>query len=191
MKFELKKSFNNQVFLRYFHPNETLIKLYLKGKTSTDKISFEELFGLIFQKLAPMHQIKKISKDGKKIEGPPEAECFLRKGKFQPVEFKLESRGGNKKVTSVHHLATFEPDFQQLQQKIRKEIGCSVTLNELESTAAGASMIPTNEFVLGVQGNQITQIAELLKSKIKIKCTYSLLSYKFQFLLKRWTRNSA
>ncbi len=140
-------------------------------------MSFEGLFNMVFQKMTPMHQIKKCFK-GSTQQQQQAADCFLRKGKFQPVEFKLESRGGNKKVTTVHNLATFEIDFQQLQQRIRKELGCSVTLNELENSSAGSSMIQTNEHIVCVQGNQIYQIEEILKSSF----LFIMIFFNFYFL---------
>lgn len=144
---------------KYFIPNVILTKLFLKKANAEEKIRFDEFFGIMFQKMTSMHQIKRIFKD-KKIE---DTAYFLRKGKYQPVEFKLESRGGNKKVTTIHNLATFEIDFQQLQQKLRKEIGCSVTLNEVENVSAGASMIQTKDYIVNIQGNQICQIANILR----------------------------
>ena len=146
---------------KYFVVNEKLAKAFLKKTDVEEKMSFETLWTTVFQKLSPMHQIKRVFKD-KKLE---DNSFMLRKGKYQPVEFKLENRGGNKKVTSIHNLATFELDFQQLQQRLRKEIGCSVSLVELENPSAGASMYQVKEHIVSVQGNQITPIADLLKCK--------------------------
>lgn len=87
---------------------------------------------------------------------------MLRKGKYQPVVFKLESRGGNKKVTSISNLATFEIDANQLQSKLRKDIGCSVSVSFENETASATSA--TNDYVIDVQGNQINSIADILKS---------------------------
>ena len=150
---------------RYFLPDETLVKLFLKKSNADNKLTFEEVFAIIFQKLTPMHQIKRVFKD-KKIDN---SSTMLRKGKFHPVEFKLESRGGNKKVTTVHNLATFQVDFQQLQQKLRKIIGCAVTLDEVKTPSAGASMIQTHEYIIGVQGNQICQIADIFRDELGIQ----------------------
>lgn len=146
---------------KYFAPNEKLTKAFLKKSDAEEKMTFETLWTTVFQKLTPMHQIKRIFKD-KKLE---DNSSMLRKGKYQPVEFKLENRGGNKKVTSVYNLATFEMDFQQLQQKLRKDIGCSVSLVEQENPSPGASMYQAKEHIVQVQGNQITSIADLLKCK--------------------------
>lgn len=146
---------------KYFVPNEKLTKAFLKKAAAEEKMTFETLWTTVFQKLTPMHQIKRVFKD-KKLE---DNSSMLRKGKYQPVEFKLENRGGNKKVTSVHNLATYEMDFQQLQQKLRKDIGCSVSLVEQENPSPGASMYQSKEHIVQVQGNQVTSIADLLKCK--------------------------
>lgn len=104
-----------------------------------------------------MHQIKKIFSD--KVER--QQEPVIKKGKFHPIEFKLESRGGNKKVTSVYNLSEFDIDSNYLQSFLRKEIGCSVSISEALGAASSS-----NEFVLSVQGNQIFHVSEILKSKI-------------------------
>ena len=59
-----------------------LTKLFFKGKY-LDRVTFEELFGIIFSKLSPMHQIKKVFSDSSAQN------LSIKKGKFQPVEFKL------------------------------------------------------------------------------------------------------
>jgi len=131
-----------------------LIKTFFKNKQSDSLVTFDELFSVIFSKLSPTHQIKR--DDNQEI-------VTLKKGKFQPVEFKLESRGGNKKVTCVYNLAPFDLDQQILQNKIKKVIGCSVTINEASMTAPS-----NNDYVVCVQGNQIFQVSELLKSSYLI-----------------------
>jgi len=144
---------------KFFVPNDDILKAFLKKSNAEEKMTFEELFGHVFEKFPIMHQIKRVYSD-KKIE---DTSCLLRKGKYQPVEFKLENRGGNKKMTTVYNLATFEIDFQQLQHKLRKEIGCSVTLTEVETPSAGASMIEVKEYLVNIQGNQINQISNILR----------------------------
>lgn len=120
---------------------------------------FDELFGIIFSKMGQMHQIKKVYSD--KVER--DQNLVIKKGKFQPIEFKLENRGGNKKVTNIYNLSEFDLDPNNLQSILRKEIGCSVSVNE----PLGASQ-SLNEFVLSIQGNQIHQASEILKSRISI-----------------------
>jgi len=164
---------------KYFIPNEDLVKIFLKKSNAEEKMTFEELFGHIFQKIPVMHQIKRVYKD-RKIEDPS---YLLRKGKFQPVEFKLENRGGNKKMTTVHNLATFEIDFQQLQQRLRKEIGCSVTLAEVETASVGASMIEAKEYVVNIQGNQINQIANILRGEFYCRSAYNKKFVNFIFVV--------
>jgi translation initiation factor 1 (eIF-1/SUI1) len=138
---------------KYLKLDDLLIKAFYKNKMpSNTEPAFEELFTFIFSKMSPMHQIKLDT---------PTANPIVRKGKFQPVEFKLESRGGNKKVTCVYNLAAFELDTNVLQTKIKKILGCSVTVNE-----AGAAAAASEDFVLGVQGNQIYQVSDILKSRV-------------------------
>lgn len=135
--------------------NELLQKIFVKNK-SIEKIKFDELFSVIFSKMSPMHQIKRVSLDKKNID----SEAVYLKGKFQPVEFKLESRGGNKKVTNIHNLSAFDLDPNVLQSILRKEIGCSVSINETAAACATAS----HEYVISIQGNQIKAASELLRS---------------------------
>ena len=139
---------------RFLQLNDLIGKIFVKNK-QVEKFSFEDFFVAVFAKLAPMHEIRKMSRERKEVLG----ESMLLKGKFQPVEFKLESRGGNKKVTSVHYLSAFGVDFQSLQSEIRKKIGCSVSLIEPGEAASNT------ETVICVQGNQIIPISEFLNSK--------------------------
>lgn len=157
-------------------------------------VTFEELFSNLFAKMTHMHQIKRSSAPLSSSNPINIVQTQIRKGKFQPIEFKLESRGGNKKMTAVSRLAPFLIDMDELKTKIRKLIGCSVTVNELESSsvtictttttataATGAGAAANNDekplinsststvtelnFILYVQGNQIYQVSEILKSK--------------------------
>ncbi len=107
--------------------------------------------------MSPMHQIRRVYADKK--ERPNEPEWPMFKGKFQPIEFKLEQRGGNKKVTNIFNLSVFNLNPMELQSKLKKDIGCSVSINEPASASA------KDDFSLTVQGNQIHQISELLKSR--------------------------
>lgn len=64
------------------------------------------------------------------------------------------------------NLSAFGLDPNVLQSRIKKELGCSVAVNEAANAAAAISSV--NDFVLVVQGNQIYPISELLKSMNKI-----------------------
>lgn len=139
-------------------PNELLHKTFVKNK-QLDKVKFEELFTIIFSKMGQMHQIKRVYADKKERD----TEILLKKGKFQPIEFKLESRGGNKKVTNIYNLSAFELDPNALQSILKNKIGCSVTINEPSAASSVA-----NDFVVSVQGNQIFQVSELLKSGFRL-----------------------
>ena len=139
---------------RHLQPDLLLFRLFFKSKESTDRVTFEELFASIFAKLPPMHQIKRVYGEHREREEV----VSLRKGRFQPLEFKLESRGGNKKVTCVYHLGQFELDSSAIQAKIKKTLGCSVTLSEVSQAGAAA------DYVVCVQGNQVFPVSELLKS---------------------------
>lgn len=154
MNYIKQKSLQSVDKPKYVKLDDLLIKIFFKNKQSDPFVTFDELFAMIFSKLSPTHQIKR--DDNQEI-------VTLKKGKFQPVEFKLESRGGNKKVTCVYNLAPFELDQQLLQNKIKKVIGCSVTINEPSMATPNS-----NDYVVCVQGNQIFQVSELLKSILTI-----------------------
>ena len=83
---------------------------------------------------------------------------LLRKGKYEPVLFKLESRGGNKKVTNLSNIATFEIDQNQLQARLRIACSVSVTINN--------SSCESNNYSVDIPGNQIQPISEILESKL-------------------------
>ncbi len=135
-----------------------LTKAFLKNKP-TEKLSFEEFFTIAFGTLSPMHQIKKTFSDKRETTN-------TLKGKFQPVEFKMENRGGNKKVTCVYNLSTFDLDLDTLQSRIRNKLGCSVTVVE----QAGASA--DQNYIICVQGNQIYPVSDILKSEFGIQLKY-------------------
>ena len=139
---------------KYFKPDELLTKVFLKNKPA-EKLTFEEFFAATFAILSPMHQIKKIHSSKKET-------VLVLKGKFQPIEFKMENRGGNKKVTCIYNLSAFDLDSDQLQSRMKNKLGCSVTI--LEQTAAGAASAHQN-YIICVQGNQIYPVADILKSK--------------------------
>jgi translation initiation factor 1 (eIF-1/SUI1) len=133
-----------------------LMKCFIKNWDG-EFMTFDAMFTAIFSKMNHMHQIKRVYSDQKDRDAEAAA-LRIYKGKFQPVEFKLEQRGGNKKVTHIYHLSPFDLDPNVLQAKLKKDIGCSVTVNE--GSAASAS----KDYSLTVQGNQIYPISELLKS---------------------------
>ncbi len=138
--------------------NDTL-KNVLKGSKQQDSdvlMSFEELFNKLFQQFTPMHYIVHKYPDNMERVSP-----ILKKGKFRPVEFKLEARGGNKKLTTISNLDEFSIDAKELQQKLRTTLGCSTNIDY--ANAANSSEL----FVVTVQGNQIHLLSELLKSNRK------------------------
>ena len=76
-------------------PDVILNKTFIpKSKQQDEPFNFLAFFSIVFERLTPMHQIRRVYKDNRADLSP-----LIRKGKYQPVEFKLESRGGNKKVT--------------------------------------------------------------------------------------------
>ena len=140
--------------------NNTLQAVFKGSKQheTNELASFEELFNRLFQQFTPMHYIVHKYPDNKEREEP-----VLKKGKFRPIEFKLESRGGNKKLTTISNLDEFSIDAKELQQKLRTTLGCSTNIDYLASGANMASL--NNAYVITVQGNQIHLLSELLKSK--------------------------
>ncbi len=154
-----------------------LSKILKSGKSqygSDILISFESLFSELFDKLSPMHCIIYKYSDNKEREPP-----VLKKGKFKPVEFKLEARGGNKKLTVIHHLDEFSIDPKELVQKIRTKVGCSASIDNSPSGASNVS----DEYTITVQGNQISQVSRLLKSMFFDMSVF--LNFKPNFYLRR------
>ena len=145
-----------------------LVKLLKKGQMNSDILTFEDLFNELFSRLSPMHLIIRKYSDNKEREPP-----VVKKGKFKPVEFKLESRGGNKKLTVISHLHELLIDAKELQKKIRIEVGCSASVDYSTSVASNIA----EEFTITVQGNQINQVSRLLKS-IKL-CLLNLIKVNF------------
>lgn len=118
-----------------------------------ETMSFEELFNQTFAKLSPMHSIVRKYSDNKEREEP-----IIRKGKLKPVEFKIESRGGNKKITSIRNLDEFLIDAKELQHQIRTQISVSASVEYANAAAS------PNSYIISVQGNQISHISEILRS---------------------------
>jgi translation initiation factor 1 (eIF-1/SUI1) len=145
-------------FIRQLKLDLLLMKCFVKNWDG-EFMTFDAMFTALFAKMGHMHQIKRVYAD-KKDRDAAAAARRIYKGKFQLVEFKLEQRGGNKKVTHIYNLGPFELDPNVLQSKLKKDIGCSVTVNEPQAGGGGA-----NDYFLTVQGNQIYLISELLKSK--------------------------
>ena len=81
----------------------------------------------------------------------------------------MENRGGNKKVTCVYNLSAFDFDSAALQTRIKNKLGCSVTIIEqttgvATSVGAATASIANQNYIISVQGNQITPVSEILKS---------------------------
>jgi translation initiation factor 1 (eIF-1/SUI1) len=146
-------------------PDETIFKYFITKNVNEypvlEDISFIDLFTKVFASLPPMHSIEKVDKQTNQVITTLADHPVFFKGKFQPVEFKIESRGGNKKVTTVHRLARFDNlnNPQLLQVKIRKIIGCSVSISN------GSN----DDFIVCIQGNQIRQVADILKNEFAIQ----------------------
>ena len=73
--------------------------------------------------MSPMNQIKKVFYNDSEIT--ESFDVSLSKGKFKPVEFKIETKSGNKKITSIYNLHQFSLDITLLQDRIKKN-GCNL-----------------------------------------------------------------
>lgn len=138
----------------------TMKKILKISKDQFDQdvlLSFEDVFHYLFSRLPQMHSIIYKYSDNKQRQEP-----ILKKGKFNPVEFKIESRGGNKKLTVISNLNEFLIDAKEIQQKICTQLACSASVNNV-ATASASNAI--DAFTITVQGNQISRISQLLKSK--------------------------
>ena len=141
-------------------------------KNREEKMSFEEVFSQAFAKMSPMHSIVRKYSDNKEREEP-----IVRKGKLKPVEFKIESRGGNKKVTSIRNLDEFLIDAKELQHQIRTQISVSASVEYANAAAA------PNSYTISVQGNQIAHISEILRSEWTRVNTHTQFKLKLLFLI--------
>ena len=137
--------------------DDVFLKILKKSYSNSDTfLTFEGLFSETFDKLSPMHSIIHKYSDNKEREPP-----VLRKGKFRPIEFKIESRGGNKKLSVIYNLNEFSIEPKEILKEIRTKLGCSASFEFLKYSAASNI---SEEFTITVQGNQINQIVRLLKS---------------------------
>jgi len=163
MNYIKENELQNKTDPKQFIPDLTLNTVFIpKNKQPNDSISYNEFFSILFDKLTPMHQIKRVYI--KNQQQQQENNILLRKGKYEPVLFKLESRGGNKKVTNISNISTFEIDSNQLQSRLR--IACSVSVTIINNNNNNNNNSESNEYSLDVQGNQIQAISEILKSII-------------------------
>ncbi|CAD6195280.1 unnamed protein product [Caenorhabditis auriculariae] len=79
---------------------------------------------------------------------------FVRKVTPPKIEFKVESRAGNKKVTLINNLAVFGIDIKTISHQIQTKVATSVTSNAEAVNCEGPQLL--------VQGNQVFFVGEIL-----------------------------
>ncbi|CAI5441537.1 unnamed protein product [Caenorhabditis angaria] len=79
---------------------------------------------------------------------------FVRKINAPKIEFKIENRSGNKKVTLINNLSVFGVDIKTISHQIQTGVATSVTSQNEAVCCEGVQVI--------VQGNQIHFISQLL-----------------------------
>ncbi|CAB3411174.1 unnamed protein product [Caenorhabditis bovis] len=89
---------------------------------------------------------------------------FVRKVHSPKIEFKVETRSGNKKVTIINNLSVFGIQIKTISHQIMRGIATSVTSNPEAVNCEGPQVI--------VQGNQIHFISELLLNKYGLDKKY-------------------
>ncbi|PAV62933.1 hypothetical protein WR25_03849 [Diploscapter pachys] len=122
-------------------------------KSYETEMDWNKLIQSIQSKMTPAFVIR--TPDGKEI---------VRKIKMPHIEFKVETRSGNKKVTLINNLTPFGIDIKTICNQIKIGVSTSATVNNEAVNCEGPQV--------SVQGNQIHFIGDLLKNEYQLDPKY-------------------
>lgn len=99
-----------------------------------DVVTWETLIDNVFKLMKPCYKL--VTADEEKLE----------KGKIQPINIKVETRSGNKKVTLVDNLEVYGIRLSEFSKECQHGVATSTTINKL----------PGRKYEqLLIQGNQV------------------------------------
>jgi len=124
-----------------------------KGDNSTKELKWEELQQFIVSKMSPGYSMQ--------FQGEPANQY---KGKLDPVELTTATRSGNKKVTLVNNLDTYQIDPVEFAHKCQVYLSVGTTTHPAPNRKSGTEVM--------IQGNHVAYAAKLLLEEYKINKKY-------------------
>ncbi|XP_059490719.1 eukaryotic translation initiation factor 2D isoform X2 [Neocloeon triangulifer] len=83
--------------------------------------------------------------------------------KLEPIDMRVSTRSGNKKVTLINNLELFGIDIQDFARKCQHGVAASTSISEVPGKKSRELL---------VQGNQVDFVAKLLQEEYKIPLRY-------------------
>jgi len=134
--------------------DELLAELVLaKGDNGSKEMKWEELQQFTIGKMSPGYSLQ--------FQGEPACQF---KGKLDPVELTTATRSGNKKVTLVNNLDTYQIDPVEFAHKCQVYLSVGTTTHPAPNRKSGTEVM--------IQGNHVAYAAKLLLEEYKINKKY-------------------
>jgi len=124
-----------------------------KGDNSSKEIKWEELQEFTIAKMSPGYSLQ--------FHGEPASQF---KGKLDPVELTTATRSGNKKVTLVNNLDTYQIDPTEFAHKCQVYLSVGTTSHPAPNRKSGTEVM--------IQGNHVAYAVKLLLEEYKINKKY-------------------
>jgi len=124
-----------------------------KGDNSTKEMKWEELQQFTISKMSPGYSLQ--------FQGEPACQY---KGKLDPVELTTATRSGNKKVTLVNNLDTYQIDPVEFAHKCQVYLSVGTTTHPAPNRKSGTEVM--------IQGNHVAYAVKLLLEEYKINKKY-------------------
>jgi len=124
-----------------------------KGDNGSKELRWEELMQYIVGKMSPGYSLQ--------FQGEPA--CNF-KGKLDPVELTTATRSGNKKVTLINNLDTYQIDPVEFAHKCQVYLSVGTTSHPAPNRKSGTEVM--------IQGNHVGYAAKLLLEEYKIPKKY-------------------
>jgi len=134
--------------------DELLAEVVLaKGDNSSKEMKWEDLQQFVISKMSPGYSLQ--------FQGQPPSQF---KGKLDPVELTTATRSGNKKVTLVNNLDTYQVDPAEFAHKCQVYLSVGTTFHPAPNRKSGTEVM--------IQGNHVAYAAKLLLEEYKIPKKY-------------------
>eukprot|EP00090_Calanus_glacialis_P008779 TRINITY_DN17125_c0_g1_i2.p1 TRINITY_DN17125_c0_g1~~TRINITY_DN17125_c0_g1_i2.p1 ORF type:complete len:597 (-),score=222.65 TRINITY_DN17125_c0_g1_i2:88-1878(-) len=124
-----------------------------KGDNSSKEMKWEDLQQFTISKMSPGYSLQ--------FQGEPASQF---KGQLDPVELTTATRSGNKKVTLVNNLDTYQIDPSEFAHKCQVYLSVGTTSHPAPNRKSGTEVM--------IQGNHVAYAAKLLLEEYKINKKY-------------------
>ena len=151
--------------------DELLAEMVLaKGDNSTKEMKWEELQQFTISKMSPGYSLQ--------FQGEPACQF---KGKLDPVELTTATRSGNKKVTLINNLDTYQIDPVEFAHKCQVYLSVGTTTHPAPNRKSGTEVnitifisinFQTFPWQVMIQGNHVAYAVKLLLEEYKINKKY-------------------